>query len=234
MNERDLSRRGWRCPDEMRLAAYADGRLAASDRERLSKHLAGCEYCLGQVATLAKLAEMPPVEVSADLMARAAKLVPRAKLVPDSAPAGRSQQWRWAVAATATAALVLVIVPMLRQPLVTPPVSVADSEPRVVRQAPSATSRPEIKFPAEGETVAAPDLEFRWSGMDGALFYELTVVTFEGDVAWQGQVDSTHARLPVAIVLMPGRRYYVSVSAFLAQGKTVKSPPIGFAVAAGR
>ena len=228
MDRRELHTRGWRCPDETRLAAYADGNLAADEREKLSKHLSGCEYCLGQVAALVKLADAAPVALSEDLVARAVNLVPR------DTPAGRSQGWRWAAAATAAAALVLVFVPMLREPPVTRPITEPKVEPRAVRQAPSATSRPGIEYPAEGQTVAALDLEFRWSGMDGALFYEVSVVTFEGDVVWRTQADSTHARLPSTVVLTPGRRYYVSVNALLAQGKTVKSPPVGFDLAAGR
>jgi hypothetical protein len=228
MNRQLIFTRGWRCPDEIRLAAYADGNLPADDQEKLSKHLADCEYCLGQVAALVKLADMAPGAVSEDLVARAVNVVPR------GAPAGKSQVWRWAAAATATAALVLVISPMLREPVVTQPVPEPKAEPRAIRQAPSATSRPIIEFPAEAQTVTMPDLEFRWSGMDGALFYEVSVVTFEGDVVWQGQADSTHARLPATVVLAPGRRYYVSVSALLAQSKTVKSSSVGFDLAAGR
>src|SRR5258708_35627569 len=91
--------RTWRCPDESGLAAYVDGRMGTRDREKWSKHLAGCGCCLGQVAALANLAEEAPVAVSEDLVARAARLVPR------GAPARRSQGWRWALAATATAGL---------------------------------------------------------------------------------------------------------------------------------
>jgi hypothetical protein len=227
MDRREIRTRGWRCPDEIQIAAFADGNLSADEREKLSKHIADCEYCLGQVAALAKLAEAAPVDVSGDLIARAVKLVPR------GTPAGRSHGWRWAAAATAAAGLVFAIMPLLQKPVVTQPVA-AKAEARAVRQAPSVASRPEIEFPSEGQAVGAQDLEFRWRGMDGALFYEVSVVTFEGDVVWHGQADNTHARLPATVVLAPGHRYYVSVSALLSQGKTVKSSTIGFNLAAGR
>ena len=232
------ARRGWRCPDDMRLAAFIDGRLEAKARGKVESHLAGCGFCLGQIAAAVQLAEAKPAEVSEELVARAVSIVPR------DAPAGSSPPWRWALAATATAGLVLVIVPMLREtrapssegePVATEqPAAAPTPEPRAVRQLPSLGARPEIEFPREGASVSAQDLEFRWSPMEGTLFYEVSIVTSDGDIVWQGQADTPPLRLPPAVTLMPGRKYYVSVSAYLAEGKTVKSAPAGFDLAAGR
>ncbi|HLF55315.1 MAG TPA: zf-HC2 domain-containing protein, partial [Thermoanaerobaculia bacterium] len=38
------------CPDEHRLAAYAERRLPGAERSLLESHLADCGSCLGQVA----------------------------------------------------------------------------------------------------------------------------------------------------------------------------------------
>src|SRR6266849_2998520 len=105
MTEQDLKnafpktlpdRRTWRCPDEMRLAAYVDHRLIARDQARLQRHLAGCGYCLGQVVALARLQDAPlPADIPASVVARARELA-AGKAAVHWKPA-----WSWgAVAAT--------------------------------------------------------------------------------------------------------------------------------------
>ena len=89
-------RRGWRCPDETRLAAFADGRLGGSARQSAETHVADCDYCRAQVAFLVRAADAPAdVEVPARLIARAQGLVAGKQVVSN----GRG--WRWAAAAAA-------------------------------------------------------------------------------------------------------------------------------------
>ena len=67
----------WRCPDDARLAAYVDHRLIGRDQSRLERHLAGCGYCLGQVAALTRLQDVPlPADIPVNAVVRARELAP--------------------------------------------------------------------------------------------------------------------------------------------------------------
>src|SRR6478672_8246697 len=69
-------RRGWRCPDENRLAAYVAQRLSGSARKSVEAHVADCDFCLGQVAFLTQSADwVSPEAVPTQLLSRARKLV---------------------------------------------------------------------------------------------------------------------------------------------------------------
>ena len=89
---------------------------------------------------------------------------------------------------------------------------------------------PELVYPREGVILASRDLEFRWRQMPGVLFYEVRLVTAEGDVVWEKRSETTHARLPDSIHLASGGQYFVSVRAYLSRGKTAKSATVGFKV----
>jgi hypothetical protein len=106
------SRRGWRCPDEILLAAYVDRSLDAVARRSLEAHLADCDSCLGQVSFLMHTAGWKDsAEVPPQLLARAERLV--------SAKRSRSlfPDWRWTAIAGAAACLLITfaLVLALRQ-----------------------------------------------------------------------------------------------------------------------
>jgi hypothetical protein len=94
-------RRGWRCPDDMRLAAYVDGGVKAKARESLESHLADCDACLSEVSFLMHSAVLVNAEqVPPQLLARARALVSEKRR--DSTLPG----WRWALAAAAACVLI--------------------------------------------------------------------------------------------------------------------------------
>ena len=235
--------RGWRCPDETQIAGYVDGRLAASDKNRLDGHLAGCDYCLGQVAALLRLeGAATPDNVPPALLARARDLVP--------APAPPSV-WpvvRWGAVAAATACIAVVTTVWIhRQESETfvpaPPAtqSPATSAPALPAVAPPATTPREIRTvkpagpslellaPREGLALAPETLDFRWTRVPGNLYYEVRVMTAEGDLVWEGRAEGNQTRLPENVQLVSGTKYFVSVRAFLPDGKTLTSPVVGFA-----
>ena len=211
-------RRTWRCPDEMRLAAYVEKRLTGHDQARVERHLAGCGYCLGQVAALIQLQEAElPADVPAGIIARARDLG-----AGTAAPLNRA--WRWsAIAATACIALVATF--LVRQPQfrVVPPTD-------AVRKAPDRAAAPELLFPREGAGVPHGAVEFRWSPIERGLYYEVRVLSADGDLVWEGRAEGLHVRLPEKTHLIAGQKYYVSVSATLADGRFLKSPLVGFQV----
>jgi hypothetical protein len=239
----------WFCPDEERIAAYVDGRLPRPARAKVERHLARCEPCLSQAAFLLRLENSgPPPSVPASVLARARDLpepVWRRVLALDL---------RWAALAGATASALLVAAVWLRQPspIVSPP-GPSDAPPAVEASPPPASPEPAaapaarpshprsvrggggspapvILFPSEGSVVPGKGLEIRWRGVPGALAYEVRLVTTEGSLVWEGQTETTAAPLPADVRLEPARRYYVWVRAHLSEGRTLKSPALGFSV----
>ena len=210
--------RTWRCPDEMRLAAFVEQRLTAPERSRVEAHVAGCDYCLGQVGALARLQDAaPPADVPKGLVANARQLIGGdERAVP---------AWRWGAAAVATACVALTVTLWIREPR-------AGVVPQTVRSvAGHAAAVPELLSPRESSIVPRAALEFRWNRVERTLFYEVRVVSADGDLVWETRTEQAETRMPLEIRLTSGQRYYVSVSAWPPEGKTLKSPVIGFQVA---
>jgi hypothetical protein len=99
------TKRGWRCPDDTKLAAYADQLLQGDLKESIERHLATCESCLAVVSFLMKSSESSVKQpVPAPLLIRARNLVsqPRSSTI-----------WRWGWPATTAAAACLVVAVLL-------------------------------------------------------------------------------------------------------------------------
>jgi hypothetical protein len=84
--------------------------------------------------------------------------------------------------------------------------------------------------PAENQVLSPRGPEFRWQAVPGSIYYELSLVTENGDVVWQGRVEGTRAPLPSSVTLQPGAGYFVWVRAYLAGGVTLKSAAVPFRV----
>jgi hypothetical protein len=229
------ARRGRRCPDDERLAAFVEGTLAGASRETVLDHLAECEFCCGQVGFLARASELgPPPPVPAELLALARG--ERASLVRHLRPA--------AVLAAAVTVVATVLLFLQRERQASLPSLLSDagssvSTPavppaeRTVRNGRGPADTPLLVRPAEGETVVRAALLLRWHGAPGALFYTVQLVDLKGDVAWEGRTEGDSLVVPAAAALSPGQRYFAWVIAHLSSGATVRSPAVGFRLAPG-
>ena len=274
MDEKDLkellrsrsdqtSRRGWWCPDEIKLAAYVDHQLDGAARESITAHLANCDFCVSQVSFLSRAADWAnPDDVPADVLRRARDLVSR--------QSGRTTTWGWRwVAASAAAACVVLLVVFIAFRSRTQPAVNAPSEPLIAQQhqpdiipvvpqtspamprmspAPSGTkprltepAAPEIRsggqdlspavlFPLEGSKLRRSDLDFRWQPQADAVFYDVMVVTADGDLVREIKTEDTHLRIADDIQLVPGGKYFVKIRAHLREGKTVKYKIVSFRI----
>lgn len=233
--------RRWQCPDESQLAAYVDGRLEASEREKIKAHLADCNFCLDQVAFVARIERATlPESVPASVLSRARELAgPPSKvaLVP---------AWGRVAAAAAVACLAVVVTISVRRahvtspsgatpPVLTPagvppnsPASSAEtSEVRgATRNAPLA-----VVFPAPDSVVPRKDLQLRWEAVSGALNYDVSLMTADGNLVWEQRADRNSLAVPAGVKLEAGHKYYLMVRADLPQGKTVDSKAVAFSVA---
>ena len=259
MNEKNLmhffrrqalgeSGRSWRCPDEATLSAYVDHTLEQRAGQKMEAHLAGCGFCLAQVASLARLEDAKaPEEVPAALLALARELAAR------QAPASLWPAFRWGAVAAATASLVLVVTLRVRQPETTPalPAPSAPSRTEVTPSPPPAPPPatpprskvrngltrqilPELVLPRPDAAISGEDVEFRWKEVPQSLFYEVRVVSAEGNLIWEGRASGTSLRLPGEARLEAGQKYFVWVRAYLPEGKSVQSRAVAVRVSGKR
>jgi Putative zinc-finger len=244
MRRTTTSKRSWRCPGQAMVAAYADGRLEGEPQLQLERHLAGCGDCLNELAFLLRTQESElEFEVSPVLLARARSLA------ETKAAFGWKPVWSWAALSAATVLLALVVSLELREPRAiptsptpaavtpekgssTPPPAVQPSPPAPpsVRNSQKGPTFPELIFPPEGAIIPREDMEFRWREVKGSIDYEVLVATAEGDVVWEIRTESTHARLPYNISLIPQQKYFVWVHADLPEGRTERSAAVSFRV----
>lgn len=237
----------WRCPDEIMLAAFVDDRLPDDVRRQVETHLAHCSFCTEAVSFLVREPEAEfPEEAPRELVVRARALVPEhSKLV-------LRPVWSWATVGAAAAGLVLFLSLQGRQAMLTPtptqpglppvvevepparPPAVAGANAKdAVRKQRPAAQVPKLVFPRDGGTVSANDVRFRWERFDESLFYEVRLVTAEGDLVWTARTETQEIQLPAGVRLIPGEKYFIWVLARLPEGKAVKSPAIAFRVGTG-
>lgn len=238
--------RRWGCLEELQIAAYADGRVGEPEKQRIEAHLADCEFCLDQVAFLTRIenAELPG-SVPGSLLARARELVgsrARVTLVPAWSRLAAAA----AVACLAVAVTVSVRYSRLRTP---PPAPNHQSEPSIATPSGAQLALPKLPaetgevrggmesspltvvFPAPDSVVSRKDLQLRWEAVSGALYYDVSLMTAEGNLVWEQRVDTISLTVPAKLKLETGHKYYLLVRADLPEGKTAKSRAVAFSVA---
>lgn len=232
-------KRRWDCPSDATIAAYLDSALGEAARVRLHDHFGSCEYCRAVIADVVKLqriAELPPAPASP--LTRVRALVPT---VPS--------RWAWAwpkVAAAGTLACAVIAVlvfrppqtldipawPSPKAPVISQSQPSAPANPsgrEAVRKLKSPESSPTIIFPPRDKVLGRKPLEFRWLEVPGALYYQVWLLTREGDLVWEGNSSGTRIELPSDLALRGGK-YYVSVAAVMKEGRMQKSNPLSFQI----
>ena len=244
--------RTWRCLSAEQLAAYADGRLTSQEHDHLLAHLADCDYCVREVAALAHLQDSLAADVPPSLLVRARELA-------ESEATGLGKlSWGWTTAAAVAAGVVVVAgllvdrpgkavemqgseVPVAVRPLpqgnaapptgrATPEVAPGAQADGNVRNRSTHASVPALLFPLEGAVVDAADVQLRWKAVPEALFYDVRVLSAEGDLLWEQRVDGTQVQMPPSTLAQGQSRMFVTVRAHLPGGGTPKSPVVGFSV----
>jgi len=220
------------CPDDHDLAAFATGLLADEHRERLQRHVADCGYCLRQVGLLSHLADSEPLAgVSEFTMARARRLgKPRLDQ-------GLRRTTHWAAAALVVLAVAAGVSQYASAPRgsasgnVSPAVSAYQEQASgQVRNSGQSLSAPKVLAPAKGAQVDPGNLTIQWTDVTGSLYYDVRIVSAEGDLIWEQQVSDDQLTLPPGMPFTPGTEYFVRVDAYLADARSISSHHVPFTI----
>jgi len=206
------------CLSPGQLAAYQDAALHDGERALADSHLAVCDRCLRQLAALSRATAARDAEpgVPASLIARAEKMyTPTAQ---EPAPSRR----RWAMPLAAAAALLLAL-GLVLDPLLDPDDSSRNPSAPQTRLADPGLVQPRILAPAAGSVVRPSEQVFLWSEVPGTLFYDVRVVSPDGDLLQSERVTGTRWLIPEDLQLKPGEEYFVRVDAYLSDSKYLSS-----------
>jgi hypothetical protein len=211
------------CPDEHHIAGYVDGGLDEAARAQLELHLADCSGCLALVGLLCREREadaVQPVPVQD---------VPRARARVVKEP---QRWWRLAPQWAAAAALVLAV-PLLLQ-LGRNPDRGSEGQgrpdPAVTRTLASTGPELQVLSPGAGTAMDARRLSFRWTEVSGTPYYDVRIVTDDGDVVTQQRLAGTTWSPPAQLKLRPGAEYFVHIDAYPSGDKAVSSGHVPFRV----
>jgi hypothetical protein len=213
------------CPEGYELVLLLNSRTDSATRERLERHLADCSYCRSRTTVLVRLwHEEEDSPVPETLMARAERLGER------TMPGHLHKAKRWAAAA----AVALTSLGLLTQShnfmskSVDNLQSVPGTTARQMRNVDPVYQRPTVVSPVDGSTVRPGELELRWTGVPGSLYYDIRLVDAAGYTLWRDRVEGTAAALPAQLDFVSGERYFVRVDAYLAEAKSVSSSHVTF------
>lgn len=208
-------RRTWRCPSELSLAEYVDGRSPKGRKRRIEKHVSDCTFCLHHIALLKTLPDAERGQVPSKLLERVESLV----------KSGREWtfprfRWNWVAPASIVACgLFLASLIWLNGPDQSEVVRPLDpASYQELRNGTSNSRELRLLEPADGAVVDSETVYFRWELLNDALFYEVDVVDLEGDPAWTARVDTSETVIPESARL-PSGEYFVVVRAVMKDGR---------------
>jgi hypothetical protein len=219
------------CPEERTYADLMGGTLAEEERARTLGHLAKCQKCLDLVACLVEVEAQPQDHTPDELLAAAMKLGTEQKSVPIFS------RYQWQTSLAAAAGIVLLVSVLVTQyPQSDNGISGGEQSSSTQTETESVRLKRQdgdglsMLFPADGAVIEPSQTEFRWSGVDRSLYYEIQVLSESGDIVWEGRTEDTRMQLPTGIELEPEQGYFVWVRVYLPDGKTIKSKAVAIRV----
>lgn len=195
------------CADDYRLASYVDSCLSERDHGRFEQHLADCAWCIERVG-----------------------IIGRAREAETTAAVLKSVRTRWRTAPRwAVAAMVVLAIGIVSQ-LNSPYQATQTSQVRETRNINPGALGPSFLSPREGMTIIPDAGVFNWTAVPDSLYYQVRIVSDEGDLVWQERVNDTQWLLPTDLSLTPGAEYFIRVNAYLAEAKTLNSDYLLFRI----
>ena len=212
------------CLDESRCGRLIDGQLTDKEREAIVRHLADCRNCLDLVAGLVELQRHNVDSIPPDLVAAALALAPEQQ----SIPAYLQYQWQTKVAVAASLFLLVGALVWQYEAILDLKSTYNSSQPTVeeradVRIGARDQERVNIISPIGDANVDPDDIKFQWSPVDRSVFYQVQLLSDDGDVVWESRTENTNIQLPQDLQLSSAGGYFLWVKAHLSDGKTIKS-----------
>ena len=230
---------------------YARGTLGDETRDAFETHYFACDACFQKVRTSlalrAELAALPEAEPAPGPAPRRSWWLMVAPVAATAVVVIAAALWfrnpalpaSPAIVADAPPATAPAAAPAMPTPAdasaghsAAPPAApAAGSRAReAVRNTPPAASALMLLSPSDNQMLPLERLDLSWRHVPGVVYYDLQIVTEEGNVVWSGRADGTSTRLPAGHGLQAGQKYFVWVRAHLSGGGTVKSPAVPFRV----
>lgn len=235
----EVTGRAQDCPDDNRLASYMEGGLSEQGLARFELHLADCGYCIVRVGLLSRARESGIETTVPDLvMARSRALAGSAdkQTFKLNSLSSLRNATGWAAAAVVVLALGL-LANMDSSNQASPEWSTPDARQPVtgqVRNLDPGALAPRVVFPPEGATVGPAELIFNWTAIPDSLYYQVRIVSDDGDLVWKQRVEGTQWEPPSGLALTPGAEYFVRVDAYLGEAKALNSDYLLFRIGIGR
>lgn len=183
------------------LAAFLDGRLTGSERERAVRHFAGCGECRQELTELREVLAAPRGAISR----------------------------RWIVVGGAVAAIMaFVLVPRVVRDDSSGESARIRAEDG--RRLPDGTPGIGVVTPDDKARVSPTGLTLAWRPAAGVAMYVVTILDSTGAQVWSHSSADTSVMIPISARLRPGSRYFWSVDARLADGTTAKTGARTFTV----
>lgn len=211
-----VSQESGACLGAEQLAAFLDGNLQGEEYGRAERHLADCSHCLGRVTAIVRSEDSSNGSIPDRLLEKAGSLPPRQNT---------HRFTRWAVAAAAVLAVGLVF-----QQLAPQQDSGLQGETRQVRYSDRNAGQPRVLTPEEGSSVFPQEQVFSWTEVSGSLFYDVRLVSQDGDLLVRERVQDTRWLIPENLGLEPGMEYFVRVDAYLNDSKFLSSEHVVFRI----
>jgi hypothetical protein len=206
------------CLEARSLAGYLDGALCDTERAAVEAHLADCGFCLRQLAVLIRSAE------GTDVPGLPVAVLARAERLAVQPVHRRHARFQWAAAAVVVLALGLFANQWLpKGPAIGEP-------PRQTRYADQQALQPRLIAPDEGSVIEPLQQVFQWTQVPGSLFYDVRLVSPDGDLLLRERVESTRWLIPDHLRLEPGQEYFVRIDAYLSDAKYLSSEHRVFSV----
>lgn len=214
------------CPQDELLAAYMEGGLSDASHREFEAHLADCAWCLECVGILGWAHEIGVQEqVPELLLARAGRIVDPSRQAVS--------RWRRAPAWAVAALLVLTLGSLLSNPVFRDKVPQPAASGKVDTTLKTRSIDPVGMQPAQhspGNNIGVKFAEgvFKWTPVNDSLFYQVRIVTTEGDLLWRERVHGEHWKPPGGLVFSSGEEYFVRIDAFLSENLSVNSDYVAF------
>lgn len=207
-----MSENGCQTPE--RLELYLDDGLEPDERARVEGHLSRCDACRRRLVGIHEARREETVTRRApESWKRRAREIPRRRRT--------ARRWQPALAAVLVLALGLAV---YRAVDVARPARQAPDAERL-RTPPASPTGPAALAPADGAVVTPGAIEFRWSEVERARRYTLTVLDAEGDVVFRAETREAHRTVDWGQEEAPrdGRSYFWYVTAQLTDGTSTDS-----------